>query len=126
MVSFKTLLLPLIATVASAAPTDTSPRDLEARATFGQITYFNAGLGACGWWNGDNDYVVAMSAPLFDSQRPCGRNIRVNYGGRSITVKVVDRCAGCAWGDVDLTPRGFRDLIGSLDAGRVQGSWDWA
>jgi hypothetical protein len=126
MVSFKTLLPLILATFAAAAPTDTSPVDLEARATFGDITYFNTGLGACGWWNSDSDYIAAVSASLFDSQRPCGRNIRVSYGGRSVTVQVVDRCAGCAWGDVDLTPAAFTALVGSLDAGRVQGSWDWA
>ncbi|RFU76463.1 expansin [Trichoderma arundinaceum] len=125
MVSFKTLL-PFIATLATAAPTDTSSKDLEARSTWGDITYYNTGLGACGWWNGDSDYVAAVSAPLFDSQRPCGRNIRVNYNGRSVTVQIVDRCAGCAWGDIDLSPNAFTGLVGSLDAGRVQGSWDWA
>ncbi|UKZ52631.1 hypothetical protein TrVGV298_006412 [Trichoderma virens] len=98
---------------------------LAPRENFGDITFYNTGLGACGFFNNDEEYVVAVSAALFDSQSVCGRSISVNFNGRSVNAQVVDRCAGCAFGDVDLSPRAFSDLTGSLDAGRVQGSWDF-
>lgn len=32
----------------------------------------------------------------------CGRQISASYGGRSVTVQVVDRCTGCAFTDLDF------------------------
>ncbi|EHK18420.1 expansin-like protein [Trichoderma virens Gv29-8] len=124
MVSFTAILLPLLPLLTSALPTAPSS-SLAPRENFGDITFYNTGLGACGFFNNDEEYVVAVSAALFDSQSVCGRSISVNFNGRSVNAQVVDRCAGCAFGDVDLSPRAFSDLTGSLDAGRVQGSWDF-
>ncbi|PHH61420.1 hypothetical protein CDD81_391 [Ophiocordyceps australis] len=115
-----TLLALALAVCAAPAP------DTAAAASSGQITYYYPGLGACGQTNGANDAIVAVSAPLFDSQRPCGRNIRVKYGGRSVVVRVVDRCAGCAYNDLDLSPTAFQQVVGDLGKGRVPASWEWA
>ncbi|KAL7931828.1 RlpA-like double-psi beta-barrel-containing domain-containing protein [Trichoderma chlorosporum] len=124
MVSLSAIILPLLPLLASALPT-TSSSDLVARQNFGDITFYNTGLGACGFFNNDQESVVAVSAALFDSQSVCGRSISVAFNGRSVTAQIVDRCAGCALDDVDLSPQAFSDLTGSLDAGRVQGSWDF-
>ncbi|PNP55715.1 hypothetical protein THARTR1_04091 [Trichoderma harzianum] len=126
MVSFTAILLPLLPLLTSALPTSSSSStDLAPRQNFGDITFYNTGLGACGSVNNDEEYVAAISAALFDSQSVCGRSISVNFNGATVSVQVVDRCAGCAFGDVDLSPRAFSDLTASLDAGRVQGSWDF-
>lgn len=99
----------------------------------GQATYYAPGLGACGWSNGDSDYIVAISASLFDSfgtgnpnKNPaCGHKIAASYGGKTITVSVADRCVGCAWGDLDFTPSGFSALA-DMSKGRLDGlSWSW-
>ncbi len=99
----------------------------------GQATYYAPGLGACGWTNGDSDYIVAISASLFDSfgtgnpnKNPaCGHKIAATYGGKTITVSVADRCVGCAWGDLDFTPSGFSALA-DMSKGRLDGlSWSW-
>lgn len=106
-----------------AAPAGAAP-ELETRAS-GDITYFHPGLGACGNWNGDNDMIVAVSASLFDSERPCGRRMRVTGERGSVDVTVVDRCTGCAYGDVDLSPAAFKQAVGDLGLGRRKGSWVW-
>ncbi|CDW97912.1 hypothetical protein [Sporisorium scitamineum] len=99
----------------------------------GQATYYAPGLGACGWTNTDSDYIVAISASLFDSfgtgnpnKNPaCGRKISASYGGKTITVSVADRCVGCAWGDLDFTPTGFSQLA-DMSKGRLDGlKWSW-
>ncbi|KND89132.1 Papain inhibitor [Tolypocladium ophioglossoides CBS 100239] len=129
MVTFTTTLAALSAIFATAlaAPTQgDAVNSLEARDNTGSITYFNPGLGACGQTNGDNDAIVAVSAALYDSQHPCNRNIRVSYHGRSVVVKVVDRCTGCAFNDLDLSPSAFRQVIGDLGIGRATATWAWA
>ncbi|KIS69738.1 uncharacterized protein UMAG_12184 [Mycosarcoma maydis] len=99
----------------------------------GQATYYAPGLGACGWTNGESDYIVAISASLFDSfgtgnpnKNPvCGHKIAATYGGKTITVSVADRCVGCGWGDLDFTPTGFSQLA-DMSKGRLDGlSWSW-
>lgn len=55
----------------------------------------------------------------------CGRSIRVNHEGKSVTVQVVDRCAACGTHDLDLSPVAFK-VFNPLDVGRFQASWDWA
>ncbi|PHH66848.1 hypothetical protein CDD82_1524 [Ophiocordyceps australis] len=112
-----------LALAAVAAP---APAENAAASSSGQLTYYYPGLGACGQTNGANDAIVAVSAPLFDAQRPCGRNIRVHYQGRSVMVRVVDRCAGCAYNDLDLSPSAFQQVVGDLGKGRVPASWEWA
>ncbi|EQK97956.1 hypothetical protein G6O67_004842 [Ophiocordyceps sinensis] len=118
------LAMALGSVMAAPAAADSAVK-LVPRAT-GEITYFNPGLGACGETNGDGDAVAALSASLFDAERPCNRNIRVSYQGRSLTVRVVDRCQACAHDDVDLSPSAFQHVIGDLALGRVTASWEWA
>ncbi|KAJ7454183.1 hypothetical protein FB451DRAFT_662237 [Mycena latifolia] len=46
----------------------------------------------------------------------------VTHGGRSIQVKIVDRCANCAEGDIDLTPAAFAALA-DPGIGRTSVAW---
>ncbi|MFI6699364.1 RlpA-like double-psi beta-barrel domain-containing protein [Streptomyces sp. NPDC050509] len=120
-------LLALAAVGATAAPAAAAPSD--ARAT-GQATWYNTGLGACGWFNNDSELVVAISTTLYgnhpnpNNSPQCGRQIRVNGPLGSVVVRVVDKCMGCATNDVDLSPTAF-SRIGDLNAGRINVSWDW-
>ncbi|KAF5011636.1 hypothetical protein FDECE_2259 [Fusarium decemcellulare] len=111
------LALPLFA---NAAPANLAKRNS------GELTFYNPGLGACGGTNGDGDIVVAMSAALFDAQKPCGRKIKVHGDAGTAVVTVVDRCEGCATNDLDLSPAAFTKAVGDLGLGRVTGSWEWA
>ncbi|KAK3949153.1 RlpA-like double-psi beta-barrel-protein domain-containing protein-containing protein [Pseudoneurospora amorphoporcata] len=117
-----------------ASPDITPSNPLDPRSFSSRITWYNTGLGACGSTSNDGQLVVALNHDQFDPSTPngnpnlnslCGRNIRVNANGRSVTVKLVDRCAGCPYGGLDLSPAAFSALA-SLSVGVLQGTWDWA
>ena len=54
----------------------------------------------------------------------CGKTIRVERGGKTVDVLVVDRCEGCAPDDVDLSPAAF-DELATVAEGRVKANWSW-
>ncbi|KAF8992981.1 RlpA-like double-psi beta-barrel-protein domain-containing protein-containing protein [Cyathus striatus] len=94
------------------------------------------GIGACGTRISDWDYSTAVSYKLFDTypgagpnpnNNPiCGRSLRATYEGKSVTVKVVDRCADCEGTyNVDMTKIAFQKLA-DLDIGRLRNvQWNW-
>ncbi|CAE6523761.1 unnamed protein product [Rhizoctonia solani] len=101
----------------------------------GQATYYGTGLGSCGITSTDTDYIVAVSHLLYDgfdgytggnpnSNPVCGKKIKANYQGKSVTVTVVDRCTGCALRDLDFSPAAFSQLA-DQSLGRLDGM-TWA
>ncbi|KAG5640627.1 hypothetical protein DXG03_007888 [Asterophora parasitica] len=48
----------------------------------------------------------------------------VRHGGKSIVVKIVDRCEGCKPGDIDLTPAAFAALADPA-LGRTDVEWEF-
>ncbi|KAJ7079979.1 hypothetical protein B0H15DRAFT_857557 [Mycena belliarum] len=48
----------------------------------------------------------------------------VTHGAKSIQVKIVDRCVGCAVGDIDLTPAAFKALADPA-LGRTDVTWQF-
>ncbi|KAF6836347.1 SCP-like extracellular protein [Colletotrichum musicola] len=98
---------------------------LHRRQTFsGDLTHYAPGLGACGWNNNDGDRVVALSHIKMGSQSNgnpmCGKMIRATTpNGKSIDLKVVDKCMGCAENNIDVDPSSFIALVGDLGIGRV-------
>ncbi|KAJ7222353.1 hypothetical protein GGX14DRAFT_663346 [Mycena pura] len=46
----------------------------------------------------------------------------VTHGDKSIQVQIVDRCAGCEPGDIDLTPAAFAALA-DMSLGRTSATW---
>ena len=109
----------------------------------GDLTYYGVGLGACGFTNGDNDHIVSVSHLIFDAagsssdaggnsnQNPlCSRMLRAErydeeFGEkRSVDLKVVDRCTGCAADDIDTSLDAFESLAPSA-SGRVDVTWAW-
>jgi len=47
-------------------------------------------------------------------------------GGKTITVRITDRCTGCAYGDLDLSPSAFTNFA-PLATGRLHGmTWVYA
>ncbi|KAI0351123.1 hypothetical protein OH77DRAFT_1411691 [Trametes cingulata] len=97
----------------------------------GDATFYAAGLGACGIFNTDADFIVAVSSQVFDTFPGAGANPNANPicnrqltatgpDGKSVTLTVTDRCAGCAPGDIDLTPTAFQQLA-DLAVGRLHG-----
>lgn len=99
----------------------------------GDLTYYNPALGACGYTNSDSDKICAVSHVLFDAASTgsnpnanplCGLKLRLRRNGRSVDVKVVDRCVGCAETDLDVTEAVFEE-VANLDQGRVLMEWAW-
>ena len=109
----------------------------------GDLTYYQAGLGACGGTNGQNDLIVSISHFVFDAagsssstggnsnNNPlCGKMVRASrydeqYGQqRSVDLTVADRCTGCQPDDLDTTIGAFERLAPSVD-GRVEVTWAW-
>ncbi|KAJ6013427.1 hypothetical protein N7540_008018 [Penicillium herquei] len=99
----------------------------------GDLTYYDPGLGACGYTNTDSDLICAVSHILFDAASTgsnpndnplCGLKIRIKRDGASVDVKVVDRCVGCAETDLDVTETVFGDLA-TIAQGRVTMEWAW-
>ncbi|KAJ2988307.1 hypothetical protein NUW58_g4046 [Xylaria curta] len=88
----------------------------------GDMTYFNPGLGACGWTNGDGDAIAALSPSKSGN---CGRNIKIHYQGKSTSAKVVDKCPGCSAESIDVSPSVFEKLA-PKDLGRVKVTWEFA
>lgn len=86
--------------------------------------------------NGPNDFIAAASHELYDTfpgatanpnDNPiCGRTVTAHADGNSVTVKIMDRCAGCSGeGDLDFSPIAFEQLA-PLSVGRIPGmTWSF-
>ncbi len=66
----------------------------------GEVTFYDAGLGACGWTNdGSTENVVALAHGYMGDQSNgnphCGKMMEVTCNGKSVMAKVVDKCMGC-------------------------------
>lgn len=99
----------------------------------GEGTYYDPDMGSCGEKSSADDLIVALSHSLYDEYTPngnpnknslCGKKIRASYEGKSVDVKVVDRCVGCAKNDLDLSPAAF-SKIADKDLGRIHLTWKW-
>ncbi|KAJ3297040.1 hypothetical protein HDU79_004883 [Rhizoclosmatium sp. JEL0117] len=91
----------------------------------GSMTYYNpaGGLGKCGNALQDSDYVVSMNPSQY-ADNLCGAAICVSFNGKTVQGTLQDRCAGCAYGDIDVTPPMFT-TVSSLDAGRINMQWSF-
>ncbi|KAH9041847.1 RlpA-like double-psi beta-barrel-protein domain-containing protein-containing protein [Lactarius hengduanensis] len=80
------------------------------------------GLGACGHSNKPSDFIVALNAPQYDGGDYCGMTITMTYGGKSTQAVIMDRCAGCPYGALDLS-QGLFSFFASTDLGTISGEW---
>ncbi|KAL0945409.1 hypothetical protein HGRIS_000901 [Hohenbuehelia grisea] len=113
-------VLALAVGMANAAAVDAS-----AAAFGGDATYYYTGLGACGAYSQNSDFIVALPPSQYNNGANCWRHIKVQYQGRTIDATVVDLCPGCGGDSIDLSPGAFQALS-SLDAGRIRVTWNWA
>ncbi|KAF8522600.1 RlpA-like double-psi beta-barrel-protein domain-containing protein-containing protein [Hysterangium stoloniferum] len=128
---FFTALLPIIVMLFTAS-VGAAPVSLDARSNTGRATFYTPGRGACGWSSVSSDNIVAVSSKMFNSfgsqsngNPVCGKKLRATYDGRSVTVKVVDKCVGCGYYDLDFSPSAFSALA-SEDIGSLGGvKWYW-
>ena len=97
---------------------------LAARAPLtGEGTYYAAdGTGNCSFAVDTTRMVAAINAPDYATAAWCGACLEVTGPSGTVVVRVVDKCPGCAHGDLDLSREAF-ERIAPLSAGRVPISW---
>ncbi|KAI0144586.1 RlpA-like double-psi beta-barrel-protein domain-containing protein-containing protein [Xylariaceae sp. FL1272] len=93
-----------------------------AAATSGQMTWYEPGLGACGFTNNRDQAVVALNTADYANGAHCGQWITIQGNGKQTAGMVVDLCPGCGSGGVDASPAIFDD-IAPLDQGVVAINW---
>ncbi|KAI0373581.1 hypothetical protein BV20DRAFT_962789 [Pilatotrama ljubarskyi] len=113
---------------AALSPRNNTTSALQKRFEGSRFTYYyiNGGENACGSWDSDDDFIVALTQTQWDGGSHCYAPITIEYQGRTANAKITDECPGCPYGALDLSPGLFKFLAGgSLDAGVLYGSWNF-
>lgn len=116
---FSTVAIASVAALAVASPVK--------RGFGGRATFYATGLGACGDWNNDSDYIVALNSAQYGSGYPgpqCGKQIEISANGKTAIATIKDECPTCNYGDLDMSPSLF-NVFSTPDAGVFQMTWDW-
>ncbi|KAI0747943.1 RlpA-like double-psi beta-barrel-protein domain-containing protein-containing protein [Daedaleopsis nitida] len=94
--------------------------------TGARLTFYDAGLGACGKTNTASDFIVALNSGMYGGGYPgpnCFRPISITYKGKTVSATIMDECPGCpSNGGLDLTEGLFKALA-SLDDGVIYADW---
>lgn len=91
----------------------------------GEGTYYVEadGSGNCTFDPTPDDLMVAAANTVdYDDAALCGAYAAVTGPKSSVIVRIVDRCPGCAAGDLDFSPEAFAQ-IADLPQGRVPITW---
>ncbi|OUM67273.1 hypothetical protein PIROE2DRAFT_31426, partial [Piromyces sp. E2] len=81
--------------------------------------------GACGVAPRKSEYFAALNKDQYglypnpNNSVVCRRCVKIEHESKSVVVEIVDMCPECSFGDVDISPRAFKDLFGDLKVGRV-------
>ncbi|PWN90135.1 hypothetical protein FA10DRAFT_266634 [Acaromyces ingoldii] len=132
MVSAKFIFsLAAFAAAATAAPVDSQPEaHLEKRSYSGRATYYQAGMGNCGWENTGADKIVALNTAQYgstsDQSEHCGKKVRIHHNGQTQTATVADSCPTCNYGSLDMSKSLFGALTNdNFDLGEFQMTWEF-
>ncbi|KAK0464410.1 uncharacterized protein EV420DRAFT_1040451 [Desarmillaria tabescens] len=89
-------------------------------------TWFYPGKGNCGYIDGNNDKILAMSKSFYDANggSNCNQWVSiVNEGnGKSAYGLLRDSCESCGWDDIDMSPGLFEELD-DLSTGELTVKW---
>ncbi|KAI0738070.1 hypothetical protein C8Q80DRAFT_1293786 [Daedaleopsis nitida] len=69
-----------------------------------RFTFFGVGQNACGSFDHDGDFIVALNTHQWDDGSHCYAPITVSYQGKSANAKITDECEECPYGAIDLSP----------------------
>ncbi|CAD6594602.1 MAG: hypothetical protein ASARMPREDX12_000515 [Alectoria sarmentosa] len=103
-----------------------------AKAYTGDMTYYDAGLGSCGYTSTNADAIVALSTEIMNNgpnpnNNPiCGSSINIYNPatGSTTAATIVDTCQGCAEYDIDVSPSVFETVDpNGLSDGRIVVDW---
>ncbi|CDO70727.1 Distantly related to plant expansins [Trametes cinnabarina] len=90
-----------------------------------RFTFFPVGQNACGSFDHDSDFIVAINTHQWDGGSHCYEKITVDYQGKSTGAMITDECEECPFGAIDLSPSLFSYLAGSTNPGQIYGSWNF-
>ncbi|KAF9959502.1 hypothetical protein BGZ72_009554 [Mortierella alpina] len=97
----------------------------------GRGTWFSDKTGSCDIEFDQSDMIVALNedqmGDLNGSGSKCGQMVRVQYGGKSVDLKIVDTCPSqyCDSGALDLSQAAFKELAGGLSKGVLALKWEF-
>ncbi|KAF9134165.1 hypothetical protein BGW39_007903 [Mortierella sp. 14UC] len=93
----------------------------------GKGTWFTDTTGSCEVSFNTNDMIVAMNEAQMGGKSQCGKSVKISYGGKTATAKVVDTCPSqfCSSGSLDLSQAVFKKLA-PLDVGVIDIKWEFA
>ncbi|KAL5536169.1 hypothetical protein ACEPAF_4274 [Sanghuangporus sanghuang] len=115
-------------TTATTATTSADPASSSGAsgATFtdARITFYNAGLGACGETNSDSEDILALTTEQWDNGAHCNQVITITANGKTKDAVIKDRCMGCPYKGLDLTPTLF-SFFADQGLGHIQGEWSF-
>ncbi|KAI8967444.1 RlpA-like double-psi beta-barrel-protein domain-containing protein-containing protein [Mycotypha africana] len=85
--------------------------------------------GACDGQHIDDDSpIVALNKDQYgdlDSKSDmCGSKIKIKGEAGEATATIVDACPECHHGDLDLTPTLFKKVVGDMDIGEGDITWE--
>ncbi|EPS98413.1 hypothetical protein FOMPIDRAFT_144446 [Fomitopsis schrenkii] len=129
MTRFAVLATALVAGIASVSGSPVASNGtatLEKRTTYtGRGTWYDVGLGACGYTDVDTDYIVAISTDIYASGSHCDEYIRITNTANDVVAygKTRDKCMGCASSAIDLSSSLFEALGADLGEGVLTVSW---
>ncbi|KAJ1653252.1 hypothetical protein IWQ61_006587 [Dispira simplex] len=97
----------------------------------GDITYFKAGMGACGVSFTDDELVAAIHVTFFTNESNpnediiCGKRIKImSDEKKSVIVTIRDKLPAGKEGDIDLTEEAFTRLY-PKEVGRFVATWEF-
>ncbi|RPD65946.1 hypothetical protein L226DRAFT_519509 [Lentinus tigrinus ALCF2SS1-7] len=102
--------------------TESATDALERRYDNARFTYYDAGENACGGYDSNRDYVIAISPSLYNNGAHCYKTVTLQYNGQQVKAKVTDECPGCKDAEADLSRPLFAHLA-PLDEGVIYGQW---
>ncbi|EIW66519.1 hypothetical protein M231_02301 [Tremella mesenterica] len=112
---------------ADLTPRNVSLLEERGQTFYGTGTYFFVGLGACGQYSNDNDWMVALNSLSYGGGYPgpqCFKYICIEANGQTrCGIEILDECPTCYnAGDLDLSPGLFQQYA-NTDAGTIQMTW---
>ncbi|KAI9321875.1 RlpA-like double-psi beta-barrel-protein domain-containing protein-containing protein [Dichotomocladium elegans] len=121
-----------IATVASLPVTLERRKEGGSKSYHGTGTWFvpvNEGgpYGSCGPKEDSNSLIAALNHEQYGEMNRkspwCGKKIKVEGEKGAVVVTINDACPGCGFGDLDLTPKVFKEVIGDMNKGVGPITW---